>query len=95
MTFIAVKTVKDAWHHFRDAYRKKQLKATAGGAGGSRGGGGGCKKLGSAGDSREEVADRWRFYTQMSFYKPFIIQGCKEKSIFYDKNPAFIGKSHH
>ena len=71
MSFLAVKTVKDAWRHLRDAYRKKQLKVTAGGAGGS-GGGGGCKKLGSAGDSREEVADHWRFYTQMSFYKPFI-----------------------
>ena len=43
----------------------------AGGAGGS-GGSGGHKKSGSAGESREEVADRWRFYAQMSFYKPFI-----------------------
>ena len=71
MPLIAVKTVKDAWRHIRDTYRKKQLKVTAGGAGGS-GGSGGCKKSGSAGESREEVADRWRFCTQMSFYKPFI-----------------------
>ena len=71
MSFLAVKTVKDAWCHLRDAYRKKQLKVTAGDAGGSRGGGG-HKKSGSAGDSGEEVADHWRFYTQMSFYKPFI-----------------------
>ena len=63
--------LKDARRHLRDAYRKKQLKVTAGGAGGS-GGGGGHKKSGSAGDSREEVADHWRFYAQMSFYKPFI-----------------------
>ena len=47
MSFLAVKTVKDAWRHLRDAYRKKQLKVTAGGARGS-GGGGGCKKSGSA-----------------------------------------------
>ena len=73
MTFLAIKTVKDAWRNLRDTYRKKQLKVTAGGAGGSRGGGGGgCKKSGSAGDSREEVADHWRFYAQMSFYTPFI-----------------------
>ena len=63
--------MKDAWHHIRDTYRKKQLKVMAGGAGGS-GDSGGRKKSGSAGQSREEVADRWRFYTQMSFYKPFI-----------------------
>ena len=71
MSFLAVKTVKDAWRHLRDAYRKKQLKVTAGGAGGI-GDGGGCKKSGSTGDSREEEADCWRFYAQMSFYKPFI-----------------------
>ena len=29
--------MKDAWRHLRDAYRKKQLKVTAGGAGGSGG----------------------------------------------------------
>ena len=57
--------------HLRDGYRKKQLKVKADGAGGS-GGGGGRKKSGSASDSREEVADLWRFYAQMSFYKPFI-----------------------
>ena len=71
MSFLSVKTVKDAWCNLRDAYKKKQLKVTAGGAGGSQGGGG-RKKLGSADDSREEVADCWRFYAQMSFYKPFI-----------------------
>ena len=45
--FSSVKTVKDIWCNLRDAYRKKQLKVTAGGAGGS-GGGGGHKKSGSA-----------------------------------------------
>ena len=49
MSFLSVKTVKDAWYNLRDAYRKKQLKVTASGAGGS-GGGGGRKKSGSAGD---------------------------------------------
>ena len=71
MALIAVKTVKDARRHMRDTYRKKQLKVTAGGAGGS-GSSVGCKKLDSAGESREEVADCWSFYAQMSFCKPFI-----------------------
>ena len=53
----------------RDAYRKKQLKVTAGGAGGS-GGGGGHKKSGSAGDSREEEADCWRFYKPFIYSRP-------------------------
>ena len=53
MSFLSVKTVKDAWRNLRDAYRKKQLKVTAGGARGS-GGDGGCKKFCSAGDSRRK-----------------------------------------
>ena len=72
MPLIAVKTVKDAWCHMRDTYRKKQLKVTAGGVQVEVGVVVDVRSWALAGESREEVADRWRFYTQMSFYKPFI-----------------------
>ena len=65
---FVVEEVKKAWKNLRDPFCKRELdKQTKGDTPA-----GGKQKSGAAGGTVAEAVSRWKYYEQMSFYKPFI-----------------------